>query len=354
MSFYKYEVDQISKNDWHQTLLTFTDASIDQSHSYAEARWQKATLSHLVVKYDKEIVAVAQVAIRRVPFLRSGIAHVKFGPLWQPIGQAENPEYLKYVLKFLHEEYVVKRGLMLRVMPPPSKVGIDVFCNALQCLGFQRSDIIDSERYFVNLSSSIEDIRKNLKSRWRNHLNRADKHSLVCKWLEGEDAVDVFMSLYGNMVNRKSFVDTSAITELPVFYKDLEPELRPRIVICFDQNVPIAGAVVSAMGDTAQYLFGATNSKGLELDAGYFVQWEVIKWLRSETAVSWYDLGGGSGNAGLKQFKSGLIGKNGVEGVLPGEFDCCESAISRIVATVGLELRKLNVFIRNYNWQVSH
>ncbi|SJM92066.1 conserved hypothetical protein [Crenothrix polyspora] len=350
MPVYKYEVDQLSKNDWHQLLLTFTDASIDQSRSYAEARWQKASISHLVVKCDNKIVAAAQVAIRQVPFLRSGVAHVKFGPLWQPMGHAANPEYLKQVLRFLREEYVIKRGLLLRLMPPPSKEGADVFCHALQRAGFQRTDIADSERYFVNLSSSVDELRKNLKGRWRNHLNRAEKHGLECRWLEGDEAINVFMSLYGNMVNRKSFVDTSAIAELPLFYKDLEPALRPKVLICFSQNTPVAGAVISAMGDTAQYLFGASNLKGLELDAGYYMQWEVIKWLNTQ-GVSWYDLGGSVDNAGLRQFKSGLIGKNGVEGILPGEFDCCERASSRIAAAVGFELRKFSVFVRNHSWQ---
>jgi lipid II:glycine glycyltransferase (peptidoglycan interpeptide bridge formation enzyme) len=351
MSLYKYEVDQLSKNDWHQILLTFTDASIDQSRSYAEARWQKASISNLVVKRDKEVVAAAQVAIRRVPFLRWGVAHVKFGPLWQPMGQAANPEYLKHVLRFLREEYVIKRGLLLRLMPPPSKNdGMDVFCNALQRAGFKRTDIEDSERYFVDLSYSINELRKNLKGRWRNHLNRAEKHGLECRWLEGDEAINVFMSLYGNMISRKSFVDTSAIAELPLFYRDLEPALRPKVLICYVQDTPVAGAVISNLGDTAQYLFGASNTKGLELDAGYYMQWEVIKWLHNQ-GVSWYDLGGSADNAGLRQFKSGLIGKTGVEGILPGEFDCCESATSRIAATVGFELRKLSVFVRNHSWQ---
>lgn len=350
MSLYKYEVDKLSKTDWHQVLLSFTDASIDQSRSYAEARWQKASISNLVVRRDDQIVAAAQVAIRKIPFLRSGVAHVKFGPLWQQRDQPINPEHLKQVLRFLREEYVVKRGLLLRVMPPPSKESVDIFYNILQRTGFKPTGDVSSERFFVNLSSSLDDIRKNLKSRWRNHLNRAEKHNLVCKWLEGEEAINIFMTLYGNMINRKSFMDTSAISELPIFYRDLEPALKPKILVCFYQDTPVAGAVISVMGDTAQYLFGATNSKGLELDAGYYMQWQVIKVLHDQ-AIAWYDLGGSCDNQGLRQFKSGLIGKNGVEGVLPGEFDCCEHAFSRVTATIGFELRKLHAFLRTYTWQ---
>jgi lipid II:glycine glycyltransferase (peptidoglycan interpeptide bridge formation enzyme) len=350
MPFYKYEVDQHSKTDWHQLLQSFTDASIDQSRSYAEARWQKASISNLVVKRENAIVAAAQVAIRRVPFLRSGVAHVKFGPLWQPAGQAVNPEHLRQALRFLREEYVVKRGLLLRIMPPPSKGAADVFYDAFQKVGFNKTEIVGSERYIVDLSSPFEELRKNLKPRWRNHLNRAEKHHLTFKWLEGQDAIELFMSLYGNMINRKSFVDTSAIDEFPAFYHDLEPALKPKILLCFDHDAPVAGAVVSIMGNTAQYLFGATNTKGLELDAGYCLQWEVIKYLYSQK-TAWYDLGGSSDNAGLRQFKSGLVGKHGVDAMLAGEFDCCESAASRISAAVGFELHKLSTLMRHYSLQ---
>jgi lipid II:glycine glycyltransferase (peptidoglycan interpeptide bridge formation enzyme) len=353
MALYTYEVDQLSKSAWHKVLLSFTDASIDQTSSYAEARWHKASISHLVVKRDGNIVAATQVNIRRVPFLRSGVAHIKFGPLWKPTDQPTNPEHLQQILHFLREEYVIKRGLLLRLMPAPEKCSTNVaFTNALQRASYTKNTITASERYILNLSATVEEIRKNLKGRWRNHLNRAEKHNLVCQWLEGKEALDMFMALYGNMINRKAFIDTSAIAELSAFYNDLEPALKPKILICFAQNVPIAGAVISAMGDTAQYLFGATNTKGLELDAGYYVQWEVVKWLHNQ-GIAWYDLGGGVGNDGLRQFKSGLIGKNGVEGTLLGEFDCCEHIFSRIVATLAFKLRKINSFIRYYSWQTS-
>jgi lipid II:glycine glycyltransferase (peptidoglycan interpeptide bridge formation enzyme) len=352
MPLYKYEVDKLSKSEWHQMLLTFADASIDQSRSYAEARWQRATISHLIVRRDDSIVAGAQVAIRRVPFLRSGVAHVKFGPMWQPVGQEINAENLKQALKFLREEYVVKRGLLLRIMSPPAKDSVDVFCNVLRRAGYKRTQATAAERYFIDLSLPLAELRKNLKGRWRNHLNRAAKYGLVCRWLEGDEAMSIFMALYGNMVCRKNFVDTSAIAEFPTFYFDLEPAVRPNILICYAGDTPVAGLVISALGDTAQFLFGASNTKGLELDAGYCVQWEAIKWLRNQ-GIAWYDLGGGAENAGLRQFKSGLVGKNGVAGILPGEFDCCEHTTSRVAATVAFEMRKFRGFVRNNSWQAQ-
>jgi hypothetical protein len=47
------------------------------------------------------------------------------------------------------------------------------------------------------------------------------------------------------------------------------------------------------------------------LKAGYALQWNVLCWLRENSNVKWYELGG-PGDPGIKQFKKGLSGKRGV------------------------------------------
>ncbi len=59
-------------------------------------------------------------------------------------------------------------------------------------------------------------------------------------------------------------------------------------------------------------MFGATNDKALPLRAGYFLHWNIIRWLRDHTMAKWYDLGGTDGFHGLHQFKKGMVGSAGV------------------------------------------
>jgi hypothetical protein len=66
--------------------------------------------------------------------------------------------------------------------------------------------------------------------------------------------------------------------------------------------------VVAVCGDTAFYVFGATDDAALALNAGYALQWWIVEWL-STLPVRWYDLGGEALDAGLRQFKKGLVGK---------------------------------------------
>jgi hypothetical protein len=82
------------------------------------------------------------------------------------------------------------------------------------------------------------------------------------------------------------------------------------IVLARDQDAVCAGAVYSAVGDTALYLFGATDEVGMRSSASYLVQWTVIGELKTR-GVPRYDLNGinPDTNPGTYHFKKGLAGK---------------------------------------------
>ena len=73
-----------------------------------------------------------------------------------------------------------------------------------------------------------------------------------------------------------------------------------------------AGVIYSAMGDTALYLFGATNALGMRTSASYLLQWETMKTLK-RLGVRAYDLHGINpvSNPGTYSFKRGLAGRAG-------------------------------------------
>jgi CelD/BcsL family acetyltransferase involved in cellulose biosynthesis len=79
----------------------------------------------------------------------------------------------------------------------------------------------------------------------------------------------------------------------------------------------VGGAVVFKAGARAVYLYGATTPEALKLRAGYFLHWNVIRWLRDNTGARWYDLGGTDGFHGLHQFKKGMAGSAGVVSPIP-------------------------------------
>ena len=176
---YGVEFDNVSRDEWTCLLQQFDDATIYQTWTYGAVRWGEKSLSHQVVKRSGEVIAIAQVAIKKVPFLGLGVAYIPWGPLWRKKGNAGDLENLQYAVKFLKDEYVKKRGLVLRIGPNIVAEQDDRIENLFQEEGFSLNS--SARRYrtlLVDLTPQIEMLRKNLNQKWRNMLNQAEKKGL--------------------------------------------------------------------------------------------------------------------------------------------------------------------------------
>ena len=78
---YQVEVDVVSSSEWSQLMELFEDANIYQTWAYGAVRWGARHLSHLVLKRNNEVVAVAQLRIVGLSKLKCGIAYLRWGPL---------------------------------------------------------------------------------------------------------------------------------------------------------------------------------------------------------------------------------------------------------------------------------
>ena len=113
-----------------------------------------------------------------------------------------------------------------------------------------------------------------------------------------------------HMRQRKTFETTVDVEEFGRIQETLAPCQRMQVMICRKRTVSqSAGLVVSAMGDSAIYLLGATGDNGLKSKGAYLLHWTAIQWLK-QIGVRWYDLGGidPEGNPGVYSFKKGFSG----------------------------------------------
>jgi lipid II:glycine glycyltransferase (peptidoglycan interpeptide bridge formation enzyme) len=293
-------------------LDQFEDANLYQTWSYGAVRWGQGNLSHLVVKDGGEVVGMAQLRIIQPTRLKFGMAYLRWGPLWSTKRAKYDPRLPDYVAQVLEEEYVRKRGLLLRVLPN-AFMGSDraaSFQSAFSKIGGEPGTGGGAYRTFiVDLAPPIDDLRRNLDKKWRNALSRAEKNQLEIVGGKGTEEYRIFTQMYREMLKRKGFETTVSIEEFERIQADLPNNLRMQTLICMQCGVPVAGIVCSAMGDSAIYLLGATSDSGLTAKGGYLLQWAWIRRLKEE-GVKWYDLGGIDplGNPGVYHFKSGLSG----------------------------------------------
>src|SRR3990172_8251419 len=176
------EVDRVTEAQWSALLNRFEDANIYQTWSYGAVRWGERNLSHVIMRRGGEVIGMAQLRIVELPMLRCGVAYLRLGPVWLIRGGEADPSIIRCIARALREEYVRRRGLLLRILP-----------NAF--VGSQRAQVLQSafsdfktlpagrasvdRTFLLDLSVPLEMLRKSLDQKWRNQLNRAEREGLT-------------------------------------------------------------------------------------------------------------------------------------------------------------------------------
>ncbi|MEO5806936.1 GNAT family N-acetyltransferase [Devosia sp.] len=341
------DVATVSGVEWDRLVGTFDEACQEQLYTFAISRWPSVKHEPLVFSHKGEIVGGSLMMIQPLPLGIGGIAVSKWGPMLKHGGRADAPMIYRGMIDALISEYADGRGLMLSVLPRASLTAVNAESQHLQVRGFKMgSTLLFPSRYIVNLRLSDAEQRKSLHQKWRYHLNKSEKVGLSFEHA-GPERIGEFHALYTAMTDRKQFPDHSA-------YETVEPlmamdaSLRPELFFVRHEGEVIAGAIIFKIGDRAVYLYGATNDKALPLRAGYFMHWEIIRWLRDNTPAGWYDLGGTDGFQGLHQFKKGMVGEAGVIQPVPSVANYASRPLAYLAGTGAFAARDAMHQVRRF------
>lgn len=339
-SGWQVEVDCATPAEWSQMIDLFDDANLYQTSAYGGVRWAEKNLSHLVLKRAGEVLGLAQVRILRPTRFKFGMAYLRWGPLYERRGRPLDPEVALHMARALEEEYVGKRRLFLRILPnafaglPRAAVIQSAFCS------FTPEPLVADNTYrtfVLDLAPALEELRRKLDAKWRNHLKRSEKNGLNVVAGTGSNEYETFCQIYDQMRKRKTFETTVDVEEFGRIQENLPESQRMRILLCQAGDVPVAGLVTSAMGDSAIYLLGATNEEGLKSQGAYLLQWTMIKWLKAD-GFRWYDLGGidPERNPGVYSFKRGFSGADLTQ-INP--LVACSSVVSSAIVRTSLAMQ---------------
>ncbi|WP_160164502.1 lipid II:glycine glycyltransferase FemX [Pedosphaera parvula] len=329
---YTVEIDKVSSAEWSGLMELFEDSNPYQTWSYGAIRWGEENLSHLVLrKGDSSVMAMAQLRIIRPKLVGGGVAYLRWGPICHLRGATLDLQTVKLVMKELHEEYVRKRKLFLRILPD-AFVGsprAGIFEEAFSEYGEVQPGRASADRTFVlDLTPTLEELRKKLDQKWRNQLNRSEKNNLTIVEGTGREEYKVFVKIYEEMWARKKFDTTVDVHEFGRITEDLPGGQKFKTLICQREGVPVCGIVCSAVGSMGIYLLGATNDQGLDSKGAYLLQWTMIKWLK-ENGFKYYDLGGIDPelNPGVYHFKKGFSAED-MTRMAP--LESCEAVMSSL------------------------
>lgn len=332
-----YTIAQVRKDEWPALAGQFLDYSYQQSWPYAHALSDRrgACCEYVAIRCGGELLGVASVRVRTIPVVGSGIAYISGGPLTR-FGRSDDVERLLACFAALEEEYVQRRGLVMRVLPPVGTPQWNV--EVKEALLETQWQIVDQPRTYrtilLDISRPLEEIRASCSKYWRRNLRRAERRTLEIRSAAGGSLFPELTALYERLTARKTF----SISLGASFYAQLQSHLSGEeqfVVSIIDlEGEPVAGLAVSMLGDTAAPVVLATDEHGLRNYAAYRLQWHSIE-MAIARGMRCYDLGGidPAANAGVHNFKQGLRGE---DITAPGPYEATRSVARRLIVR-GLE-----------------
>lgn len=310
----RVRVDGIDRHEWCRLLESFDDASLYQTAAYGEVRWGEANLSRIAV-YGAEgsLVSAAQIRILKVPLLQTGIAYVRYGPLWRLRGRQRSIASFRAGLRALVDEYATRRGLLLRIRPFGLQETDPDMQAALEAEGLMPTSGLYRDRcrtILIDLEVPEAILRERMRRNWRRNLRAAEKAKLQIVESYETSLFENLRSLYTEMMLRKRFKAGSNVNEYARMQLLLPPAHKIRLSVCRVNGETVSGSACSGIGDTVIGLFAATNPAGRDLSAFFLMQWDEIQWSKA-AGKRFYDLNGINPltNPGVYYFKSRLGGR---------------------------------------------
>jgi hypothetical protein len=301
----------VKLDEWDGIAGDFQGLCQEQLMAFAGVRWPDTAHEAMVFRVAGQVVGGCLVIIQPLPLGLGSIVIAKWGPMLADAKRADALAIYAGMVEALIDEYSRKRGMMLSVLSRAGVSDENPEYEHLMSRGFRAGVLLNYPlRYIVNLRLSDAEQRKSFDQKWRYQLNKSEKNGLSFEH-GGPERLAEFTALYERMLDRKKFADYSAYETIPHLMQLEHPQTRPELFFVRKDSEVIAGAIIFRGGDRAVYLYGATLDEALPLRAGYFLHWNIIRWLRDNTAADWYDLGGTDGFLGLHQFKKGMVGSAG-------------------------------------------
>ena len=270
---------------WDAFVLQHPRAHVLQLSAWGELKrhfgWEVERVA--LVKGENEIVAGAQVLLRRLPVMGQ-MAYIPMGPYvtaddqWEPLWEAINRRIIR-----------VRGAAFLKCEP-----GIYLDGETQpdwQRWGFQESlqGVQPPRTILIDISADEDAILARMNQGTRRKIRQSQKKGVHYYQGARADAV-TFGEIIQTTGSRNEFgVHTPRYYQF--VYDYFVEEGHAALFMAEHEGDALAGIMVFAAGDTAWYLYGASTNEKRNLMATYGVQWKAIQWAK-ERGCRYYDMWG--------------------------------------------------------------
>lgn len=268
---------------WDNALLTsFPHAPILQSSAWGHFKtrhgWRLARRA--IPRPDGSLIAAASILSRRAA-PGASLIYVPRGPLWQT--QADLASALALVENAARQQRAIFAKIDPLVHPDDWQTQA-----TLRARGWRPSteQVQFRNTLTLDLRPSEDDLLAAMKQKWRYNVRLAAKKGVTIRLGDLAD-LPAYYTMYVETGERDGF-----IVRPYDYYKDawgtFMAQGLAQLFLAEYEGEALGGILLFRYGATAWYMYGASRDLHRNLMPNYLLQWEAIRWARSQ-GVTLYD-----------------------------------------------------------------
>jgi len=279
----------------------------------------------LMVEQKGQPVAAVSILKRSIPVLKKHIFYAPRGPVLD----MSYPGLFSFLMGEIKKLAQKHNGMFLKIDPDVSSEDF-IWQDALKNEGFSSAEkgqgfegVQPKYVFRLDISPDEEQLMSNFHQKTRYNIRLAERKGVKIINNGTKEDLPVFYQVLRETCERDRFLVRS-YQYFADLYDFLTPSGYTRLFLAKLEDKVIAGAILLKIGDKAWYLYGASSNKARNTMPNYLMQWEMIRWAKSQ-GCTLYDFRGVPGKLtednplyGLYRFKKGF---NGVFTEFIGEYD---------------------------------
>ncbi|GAB4561956.1 MAG: peptidoglycan bridge formation glycyltransferase FemA/FemB family protein [Anaerolineae bacterium] len=302
------------RETWDRLLLTWPRPHVLQSWLWGQCKAQTGWRAHrLLIREGDRVLGAAAMLVRGLFHTPARIAYIPKGPTldW------EDDQAVVAVLKAIEREARRTRAWFVKIDPDvrlDSPTGQRVV-QALRELGWRPSaeQIQFRNTVLIDLEPEEDALLAAMKPKWRYNIRLAGRRGVQIR-AGSLDDLATFYELYEETSRRDQFL-IRPFEYYEVIWRSFLERGLGHLLLAEAGERPIAGLFLFRFGPTAWYFYGASSSAHRNLMPNHLLQWEAMRWARSQ-GCHLYDLWGAPDQPdesdpmwGVYRFKEGFGGQ---------------------------------------------
>lgn len=306
------EIRQYDGNDWNELIKNSEQMSFQQLFEYGEAKEKTTNCSAIrqVFWRSGSMIGASQAISRTLPWFKKGVVWISRGPLILRSDETAPAVLMTEMLKSLKKYWVDEKKMYLRILPAiyNNEQPLNIYTDD----EYKLSDKHGWASIRLDLTKSVDELFKSLRSRWRRYFKKLAEQNVLCYVSSVLTELEILLDDYDQLIKRKQFEAAAISIEFLRHLQNLLPTSNKMLIFIAQRGDHILGRLlVVRYGRSAMTYIIGNNAAGQDLHINHFLYWEAIKEMKKQ-GYKWFDLGGANSHTtppGILHFKQGFNGR---------------------------------------------